>query len=324
VFSTVPAPCCVYRKPELAPRSPRDGNRSPNGFCWLAAAIPAASALAIWLAVGGHLYLPETLDLLLGHLLYGLLVGAIALFSASISESSATAAIVTLAFTIGSWVLDFALAGQPGVLEWVSRLSLTQTLRGFEQGLLSAGLVLGIVTAICGFAALAAVWLHPGVPFRAQRWSRTPLTEGAWCDLPYQPTMRASPFHKLGHSQIQIRTEGSELGQSPPGIGTFGETRTEKELPKTGIVFPAAKMKEPWGRPRALDTRTPTTPMSSNPTIGPGALPNRKEAPSQIRRLAAAITIPVTNAAKQENTRRSCRILWIMAASPGPYADHRT
>jgi ABC-2 type transport system permease protein len=135
---------------------------------WLAAVMPAASALAIWLALGGHLYLPETLDLLLGHLLYGLLVGAIALFSASISESSATAAIVTLAFTIGSWVLDFALAGQPGVLEWISRLSLTQTLRVFEQGLLPAGLVLGIVAAICGFAALAAVWLHPGVPFRTK------------------------------------------------------------------------------------------------------------------------------------------------------------
>jgi hypothetical protein len=27
------ADICVYRKPELAPRSPRDGNRSPNGFC---------------------------------------------------------------------------------------------------------------------------------------------------------------------------------------------------------------------------------------------------------------------------------------------------
>jgi hypothetical protein len=65
-------------------------------------------------------------------------------------------------------VLDFALAGQPGVLGWVSRLSLTQTLRGFEQGLLSAGLVLGIVAAICGFTALAAVWLHPGVPLRAK------------------------------------------------------------------------------------------------------------------------------------------------------------
>src|SRR3989442_11101588 len=135
---------------------------------WLAAVIPAASALAIWLVLGGHLYLPETLDLLLGHLLYGLLVGAIALFSASIFESSATAAIVTLAFTIGSWVLDFALAGQPGVLEWVSRLSLTQTLRAFEQGLLSVGLLAGIVAAIGGFAALAAVWLHPGVPLKAK------------------------------------------------------------------------------------------------------------------------------------------------------------
>src|SRR5437588_2922346 len=135
---------------------------------WVFSSIPAFSALVIWRLFGGHLFAPETLNLLFGHLLYGLLVGAIALFSASISESSATAAIVALAFTIGSWVLDFALAGQPGVLEWVSRLSLTQTLRGFEQGLLSAGVLLGIVAAICGFAALAAVWLHPGVPLRAK------------------------------------------------------------------------------------------------------------------------------------------------------------
>src|SRR5262249_7431587 len=126
---------------------------------WLAAILCAASTLVVWSAMGGHLYLPETLDLLIGHMLYGLLVGAIALFSASISDSAATAAIITLAFTIGSWVLDFALAGQPGVLGWISQLSLTQTLRPFEQGLLSVGLLLGTVAAICGFAALAAVWL---------------------------------------------------------------------------------------------------------------------------------------------------------------------
>jgi ABC-2 type transport system permease protein len=93
-----------------------------------------------------------------------LLVGAIALFSAAISESAATAAIITLAFTIGSWVLDFALAGQPGLLGAISRLSLTQTLRTFEQGLFSASLVAGITAAIVGFCALAAIWLHPGVP----------------------------------------------------------------------------------------------------------------------------------------------------------------
>jgi ABC-2 family transporter len=133
---------------------------------WLVSAIPVISVLMIWVVLGGHLYAPETLNLLSGHLLYGLLVGAIALFSSSISESAATAAIVALAFTIGSWVLDFGLAGQPGVLEWISRLSLTQTLRSFEQGLLSLSLLLGLAAAICGFAALSAVWLHPGQPLQ--------------------------------------------------------------------------------------------------------------------------------------------------------------
>ena len=94
-------------------------------------------SLALWKTSGGHLSFPETSNLVLGHLIYGLLVGAIALFAASISDSAATAAIVTLAFTLGSWVLDFTLAGQPGLLEWIARLSLTQVLRPFEQGLLS-------------------------------------------------------------------------------------------------------------------------------------------------------------------------------------------
>jgi ABC-2 type transport system permease protein len=137
-------------------------------IAWSIALIPALSTLALWEILGGHLSAPETINLIGGHLLYGLLVGAIALFSAAISESAATAAIITLAFTIGSWVLDFALAGQPGVLGVISRLSLTQTLRTFEQGLLSAGLVVGIAAGIVGFCVLAVIWLHPGVPTRAK------------------------------------------------------------------------------------------------------------------------------------------------------------
>jgi ABC-2 family transporter len=135
-------------------------------IAWLLSLIPVLSALAIWQLLGGHLYAPETLNLVFGHLLYGLLVGAIALFAAAVSESAATAAIVVLAFTIGSWVLDFGLAGQPGLLEWISRLSLTQALRSFEQGLLPLGLLLGIAGVISGFAALSAVWLHPGRPLK--------------------------------------------------------------------------------------------------------------------------------------------------------------
>ena len=135
---------------------------------WVLSSVPAFSALAIWRMLDGHLFAPETLNLLFGHLLYGLLVGAIALFAASVSESAATAAIVTLAFTIGSWVLDFTVAGHPGVLDWIARLSLTQVLRTFEQGLLSAGLVVGIGTAVCGFSALATVWMPPGVHIRTK------------------------------------------------------------------------------------------------------------------------------------------------------------
>ena len=129
---------------------------------WALVSIPALSTLAIWAILGGHLGASETLNLLLGHLLYGLLVGAIALFAAVISESSATAAIIALAVTIGSWALDFTLAGRSGLSAWFAQLSLTQTLRNFEQGLLSAGLVFGIMAVICGLAALATVWLPPG------------------------------------------------------------------------------------------------------------------------------------------------------------------
>ena len=128
---------------------------------WLLCAIPVLSAVVAWWMVGGHLSAAETSTLFLGHLLYGLIIGAVALFAASITESSATAAIVTLAFTVGSWVLDFAIAGRPGWLEWLANLSLTQVIRTFEQGLLSICLIAGAAVAICGFAALAAIWLPP-------------------------------------------------------------------------------------------------------------------------------------------------------------------
>jgi len=142
---------------------------------WLACAIPVLTALVAWRVTGGHLSGTETSNLMFGHLLYGMLIGAIALFAASITESSATAAIVTLAFTVGSWVLDFTLAGRPGLLEWIAGLSLTPIVRSFEQGLLSLNIVAGVAVATTGFAALASVWLPPGIAVRQK------LTRSALC-----------------------------------------------------------------------------------------------------------------------------------------------
>ena len=135
---------------------------------WILASVPALSALVCWRILGGHFAPAETANLLFGHLVYGLLIGALALFAAAISESAATAAIVALAVTIGSWVLDFTVAGNPGPLSWVAQLSLTQTLRPFEQGLLSGGLVLGAASVVLGLVVLATIWLPPGVPTRSK------------------------------------------------------------------------------------------------------------------------------------------------------------
>jgi ABC-2 family transporter protein len=141
---------------------------------WFACAVPALSSLAIWLWSGGHLAAGETTSLVFGHFLYGILIGAIALFAAAVTESGATAAIVTLAFTIGSWVLDFTLAGRSGLLEQLAGLSLTQVVRGFEQGLLAFDLVAGVLIVATGFAGLAAIWLPPGVSIR-HKWMRSGL-----------------------------------------------------------------------------------------------------------------------------------------------------
>jgi ABC-2 type transport system permease protein len=135
---------------------------------WCLASIPVVCSLIIWIAFGGHVGALETANLLFGHFAYGLLIGAVALFAASLADSAATAAIIALAFTIGSWVLDFTLAGQPGLLEWLARLSMTQVLRPFEQGLFGVGLTAGVVAAICGFAVLAGIWLPPGISLRVK------------------------------------------------------------------------------------------------------------------------------------------------------------
>jgi ABC-2 type transport system permease protein len=53
---------------------------------WLVALIPVLSALVGWAFLGGHLDIRETATLLLGHLLYALLIGAISFLAAALTE----------------------------------------------------------------------------------------------------------------------------------------------------------------------------------------------------------------------------------------------
>src|SRR6202011_3329225 len=131
---------------------------------WIIALIPLISALVWWALLGGHLDMRETATLILGHLLYALLIGAISFLAAALTEGGATAAILALAVTLGAWVLDFAALDRGGVSSLLAAMSLTSLLRPFEQGLLSVPTVLGMLVATAGFLALAAIWLPPGVP----------------------------------------------------------------------------------------------------------------------------------------------------------------
>jgi ABC-2 type transport system permease protein len=135
-------------------------------FGWLVAWLPGLIALLLWKSYGGHLYGPETLNLLLGHLLHMTLSTGVAVAAAAIAESAASAAIITLGFTVGTWALDFIAAGRGGWLQELAAYTPTAALRVFEQGLLKLSTVLVIAAFSIAGVALAVVWLHTGRSWR--------------------------------------------------------------------------------------------------------------------------------------------------------------
>src|SRR5262249_44926377 len=69
---------------------------------WLFALLVRIPAMLLWKSYGGSIYAPELATVILGHLLNAGLTIALAGTAAAITEHPATAAIVTLAVTIGS------------------------------------------------------------------------------------------------------------------------------------------------------------------------------------------------------------------------------
>jgi ABC-2 type transport system permease protein len=135
---------------------------------WLAAWIPAACALLLWKGYGGHLAFAETANVLLGHLLHAALTIAVAFAAASVARSSASAAIVTLGFTVGTWALDFVAAGREGLIARLARFTPTAALRAFERGELRIATLAVLALAILAAFACAGLWLDPFRTVRAR------------------------------------------------------------------------------------------------------------------------------------------------------------
>jgi ABC-2 type transport system permease protein len=137
-------------------------------FAWIVSWVPGILAIVLWRSYGGHVYAPETLNLLAGHLLRGLLSGGLAVAAAALADSAASAAIITLAFTVGTWALDFIAAGRGGFVQQLASYTPTATLRSFEQGLLRWNAVVVFVLLSCAAFGSSVIWLNTGRTIRSR------------------------------------------------------------------------------------------------------------------------------------------------------------
>jgi ABC-2 type transport system permease protein len=135
---------------------------------WFIAWLPGLFALILWKTYGGYVYAPETLNLLLGHLLRVSISAGVAVAAAAVMPGAANAAIVTLAFTLGTWALEFIAAGRGGLLQQLASFTPTAALRSFEQGQLRMSVVLVTCVLACAGFAFAATWMKFSLPFRKQ------------------------------------------------------------------------------------------------------------------------------------------------------------
>lgn len=130
---------------------------------WILAALPVLFAGLLWVSYGGSLYPPEVAALVLGHLLNAGLVIAFAAAAAALSEHPSTAAILVLAFTVGTWVLSFVAAFQGGIWEQIASYTPSEMLQTFRRGLVRLDLALAATVLIAAGFVLAAAWIRLGV-----------------------------------------------------------------------------------------------------------------------------------------------------------------
>jgi len=131
---------------------------------WLLSLVPILLVTLLWLRAGGHLHPPAFAAMLAAHALYSLVVIAVAMFCSTVADSLSTAAILCLSFTLGGWVLDFALSGQNALPAVIANLSLAGLVRQLENGLVTVPGVLSFLFTSLLFFSLAIIWIRPGEP----------------------------------------------------------------------------------------------------------------------------------------------------------------
>ncbi len=131
---------------------------------WIVVSIAPAIAILLWKTYGGSVYSPELVSVVLGHLLNAGLTIALAAAAASVTEHPSTAAIVTLAVTVGTWILNFVAAVQGGWWERAAGYTPTAMVAEFQHGLVRLDVLIVAVVLAIGGLGFAAVWTRLGIP----------------------------------------------------------------------------------------------------------------------------------------------------------------
>lgn len=129
---------------------------------WLVANVPMLLAALLWLRYGGSVYAPEILTVFMGHLLNAGLTIAIGAAASSVAEHPATAAIIALSVTVGTWVISFLAALHGGWWERVSAFTPPAMVSQFQQGLIRLDVVLSVVVLTMLGLLLGAAWMQLG------------------------------------------------------------------------------------------------------------------------------------------------------------------
>ncbi|HKW01486.1 MAG TPA: hypothetical protein VJN96_16795 [Vicinamibacterales bacterium] len=133
---------------------------------WLVTYAAALTAIVLWRGYGGSVYVPELLVVALGHTLNAALTIALAVAVAAMTEHPSTAAIVTLAITIGTWIIDFQAAVHGDWWERLAAFTPAAMVATFQHALLLVNVSLITVVLFAVGVALAGIWLQLGASIR--------------------------------------------------------------------------------------------------------------------------------------------------------------
>jgi ABC-2 type transport system permease protein len=128
----------------------------------LIASLASVAAIGLWVSYGGTVYWPELLVVGLGHLLNASLTISLAMLAAAVTEHPSTAAILALAITVGTWILEFAAAIRGGIWQTLARFTPSAMIANFQHGLLPVGTLLVAVALTSGALLAGAAWLRLG------------------------------------------------------------------------------------------------------------------------------------------------------------------